>query len=97
VSLKELLEILQRKRVELHYLRLRLKDGRDNVTGFVTTISFQENKCPMVAVLTSPIGMGYEVGPGPEEGLHRTSACRHRPVMRNLNQESCHYTSLLKV
>jgi hypothetical protein len=97
VSLKELLEILQRKRVELDYLRLRLKDGGDNVAGFVTTISFQDNPSPMIAVLTSPICVGYEVGSGPEEGLHRTSACRHGPVMRNLNQESCHYTSLLKV
>jgi len=97
VSLLELLEILQRKRVELHHLRLRLKDGRDNVTGFVTTIGLQDNPCSMIPVLTSPIGVRDEVGPGPEEGLHRTSACRHRPVMWNFNQESCHYTSLLKV
>jgi hypothetical protein len=95
--MKELLEILQREPVELHYLRLRLEDGRDNVTGFITTISFQDNPCPMIAVLTSPICVGDEVGPGPEEGLHRTSACRHGSVMRDLNQESCHYTSLLKV
>jgi hypothetical protein len=42
---------IRRKRVELHYLRLCLKDRGDNVTSFVTTISFQDNPCPMIAVL----------------------------------------------
>jgi hypothetical protein len=61
MTLKQLLEILHREIVEPHYLRLRLKDGRDNVEGFIPTVDLQNYPRPMIAVLTSPVRVRQEV------------------------------------
>src|SRR5262245_19992299 len=94
---KDRLDVLHRKRIELHDLCVRPKCGWHNAAGLILAIDLHQHPCLVHPVPASPLCTTQEMEPGAKEDMDCPSTHRRNAFVRNLNEESCRHIDLPSV
>src|SRR5512135_74297 len=92
---KDVLDLLQRERVELDDLRLRPEGGRHDAASLILAVDLHHDPCLVHPVLASPVCLAQKMRSAPEKDLDGAGTRHHLLFVRNLDEESRHDLNLL--